>query len=133
VVAARHTNTKVRENLAKIGIWPRQAKPTGPLPIVGYACLNFENKMDVLEHGVSRFRLTKPTTHKSAHTIELLIDIEVKDIAPVKEEDEVEPQMSESQQIVHSIKHCHKGDYLTMYTRTTMHPVSTTSKKRLKL
>lgn len=127
-----------------MGIWPLQTatKPTPPqeLPIAGFTCLNFENKMDVLDHGVSRFRLTKPID-KSANrwlNIELLIDIKVEQVLPavvhrfpwsnthqssIYQNDE-EDIMSDPKELAISLDHCRQGDFLTLYTRGMAHPVS---------
>lgn len=123
VVAARHTNTVLRDKLAKMGIWPiQQTKAANQLPIVGYSCMSFENKMDVLEHGVSRFKLIRSNNRSASRgmNIELVVDIEVKDMAPPS------IKLSESQEIVNSLKHCQRGDYLTIYTKTSTHAVSIT-------
>lgn len=114
IVAARPTtnNTKFREGLTKLlGIhWTT----TSTLPIVGSSCLNFENKMDVLEQGVSRVKLTKKTgTHMN---IELLISVEVKDGNIMRE--------ASQSNTMNSLRHCQQGDYLTIYTKTSTYPVS---------
>ncbi|CEP17496.1 hypothetical protein [Parasitella parasitica] len=147
VVAARHTNTVFREGLAKMGIWPLQkseliAPKTLPnLPIVGYTCLNFENKMDVLDQGVSRCRLSKPVDKSSNRwlNLELLIDIKVEEVLPAvvhrfpwsyttnecpssSYESIDEDIISDPKELLLSQKHCQQGDYLTIYTRGMAHP-----------
>lgn len=143
IVAARHTNTVIREGLAKMGIWPLALpKPsTHELPVAGFTCLNFENKMDVLDQGVSRFRLTKPID-KSANrwlNIELLIDIKVEEVLPavvhrfpwsytthsaVSYQSTEEDIISDPRELSISQSHCRQGDFLTLYTRGMAHPVS---------
>lgn len=154
VVAARHTNTVFREGLAKMGIWPLHssatdtAKPTKQkalpqLPIAGYTCLNFENKMDILDQGISRFRLSKPVDKASNRwlNLELLIDIKVEEVLPAvvhrfpwsyttnecpssSYESIDEDIVSDPRELLVSQKHCQQGDYLTIYTRGMAHPVS---------
>jgi hypothetical protein len=144
VVAARHTNTMFREGLAKIGLWPAVDRTTSnkSLPIVGYTCLNFENKMDVLDQGVSRFRLTKPADKPWNRwlNIELLIDIKVEEVLPAvvhrfpwsyttnecsaTSYESVEDIVSDPKELLVSQRHCQQGDYLTVYTRGLAHPVS---------
>ncbi|EPB81430.1 hypothetical protein HMPREF1544_11865 [Mucor circinelloides 1006PhL] len=152
VVAARHTNTVFREGLAKMGIWPLHssatdtAKPTKQkalpqLPIAGYTCLNFENKMDILDQGISRFRLSKPVDKASNRwlNLELLIDIKVEEVLPAvvhrfpwsyttnecpssSYESIDEDIVSDPRELLVSQKHCQQGDYLTIYTRGMAHP-----------
>ncbi|KAL9558656.1 hypothetical protein MBANPS3_000793 [Mucor bainieri] len=152
VVAARHTNTVFREGLAKMGIWPLQptttdaataAKHKSPpqLPIAGYTCLNFENKMDVLDQGISRFRLNKPVDKSSNRwlNLELLIDIKVEEVLPAvvhrfpwsyttnqcpssSYESIDEEIISDPRELLVSQKHCQEGDFLTIYTRGMAHP-----------
>ncbi|KAI7901873.1 uncharacterized protein BX663DRAFT_512679 [Cokeromyces recurvatus] len=111
------------------------------LPLIGYACLNFENKMDVLEQGISRFRLKKFDGNSSNRwiNIELLIDIRVTETVSTvpcrrfpwsfesqessfsfHESSEDTKQISE--ELLKSQKHCLKGDYLTVYTRGKAYP-----------
>ncbi|GAA5815368.1 hypothetical protein MFLAVUS_008875 [Mucor flavus] len=144
IVAARHTNTVIREGLAKIGIWPMTpAKPTDQqeLPIAGFTCLNFENKLDILDQGVSRFRLTKPIDKSSNRwlNIELLIDIKVEEVLPAvvhrfpwsytthpysaaSYQSSEEDIVSDPRELAISQKHCKQGDFLTLYTRGMAHP-----------
>lgn len=150
IVAARHTNTVIREGLAKIGIWPIQPIPQkqpliieqDPLPVAGFTCLNFENKLDVLDQGVSRFRLTKPID-KSCNrwlNIELLIDIKVEEVLPAvvhrfpwsyttnqysaaSYQSSEEDIVSDPRELAISQNHCINGDFLTLYTRGMAHPV----------
>ncbi|KAL0140387.1 hypothetical protein V8B55DRAFT_1575623 [Mucor lusitanicus] len=148
VVAARHTNSVLREGLAKIGIWPLQPtatdakrSPLPQLPIAGYTCLNFENKMDILDQGISRFRLNKPVDKSSNRwlNLELLIDIKVEEVLPAvvhrfpwsyttnqcpssSYESIDEEIISDPRELLVSQKHCQKGDYLTIYTRGKAHP-----------
>ncbi|KAI8092246.1 uncharacterized protein B0P05DRAFT_525436 [Gilbertella persicaria] len=144
VVAARHTNTIFRDGLAKMGIWPLTNDKTEKetkLPIAGYICLNFENKMDVLDQGVSRFRLTKPVDKSFNRwlNIELLIDIKVEEILPavvhrfpwsyttsqhsaLSYESVEEDIVSNPKELITSQQHCQQGDYLTIYTRGRGHP-----------
>ncbi|KAK4522097.1 Serine hydroxymethyltransferase, cytosolic [Mucor velutinosus] len=152
VVAARHTNTVFREGLAKIGIWPLQSTATDSaasskqkalpqLPIAGYTCLNFENKMDILDQGISRFRLNKPVDKSSNRwlNLELLIDIKVEEVLPAvvhrfpwsyttnqcpssSYESIDEKIISDPRELLVSQKHCQEGDYLTIYTRGMAHP-----------
>ncbi|KAI8646147.1 hypothetical protein BD408DRAFT_410748 [Parasitella parasitica] len=147
VVAARHANTVFREGLAKMGIWPLQtAEPAAQkdlpkLPIVGYTCLNFENKMDILDQGISRFRLSKPVDKSSNRwlNLELLIDIKVEEVLPAvvhrfpwsyttnecpssSYESIGEDILSNPKELHLSQKHCQQGDYLTVYTRGMAHP-----------
>ncbi|KAI8876324.1 hypothetical protein K501DRAFT_279526 [Backusella circina FSU 941] len=146
IVYAQHTNTLLRDGLAKMGIWPIPATTeyieevdNDNLPAIGYTHLNFANKMDILDHGVSRFRLTK-SSEKQARglNIELLIDIKIEDILPgvmrrflwssVQKNvpDPLDKIMQEliSDPIItkQSQKHCTSGDYLTIYTRSIAHP-----------
>lgn len=144
IVAARHTNTIIREGLAKLGIWPLGSpRPASQeeLPVAGFTCLNFENKMDVLDQGVSRFRLTKPID-KSANrwlNIELLIDIKVEEVLPAvvhrfpwsyttqsdtSYQNTEEDVVSDPRELAISQNHCRQGDFLTLYTRGMAHPVS---------
>lgn len=153
IVAARHTNTLLRDGLAKIGIWPITAstapistKSTEKLPIAGFTCLNFENKMDVLDQGVSRFRLTKPIDKSSNRwlNIELLIDIKVEEVLPAvvhqfpwsyttelsatssyQSTDMEDIVACDPKELLVSQEFCRQGDYLTLYTRGLAHPVST--------
>ncbi|GAN05259.1 hypothetical protein MAM1_0086d04728 [Mucor ambiguus] len=152
VVAARHTNTVFREGLAKMGIWPLQSTTTDvatatqhkslpQLPIAGYTCLNFENKMDILDQGISRFRLNKPVDKSSNRwlNLELLIDIKVEEVLPAvvhrfpwsyttnqcpssSYESIDEEIISDPRELLVSQKHCQEGDYLTIYTRGMAHP-----------
>ncbi|GAA5800363.1 hypothetical protein HPULCUR_005792 [Helicostylum pulchrum] len=144
IVAARHTNTVIREGLAKIGIWPMApAKPADQqeLPIAGFTCLNFENKLDILDQGVSRFRLTKPIDKSSNRwlNIELLIDIKVEEVLPAvvhrfpwsytthpysaaSYQSSEEDIVSDPRELAISQKHCKQGDFLTLYTRGMAHP-----------
>ncbi|KAI8371956.1 hypothetical protein EDC96DRAFT_477498 [Choanephora cucurbitarum] len=140
MVAARHTNTFVRDRLAKLGIWPisnPKEDTNTKLPIAGYICLNFENKMDILDQGVSRFRLVKPVdkTMNRWINIELLIDIKVEEILPAVVHrfpwsystsqhlpNEITDEEINSNDIQASQLHCQKGDYLTIYTRGLGHP-----------
>lgn len=153
VVAARHTNTVFREGLAKMGIWPlgtaketttaTKPKSLPQLPIAGYTCLNFENKMDILDQGISRFRLNKPVDKSSNRwlNLELLIDIKVEEVLPAvvhrfpwsyttnecsasSYESIDEEIISDPRELLVSQKHCQGGDYLTIYTRGMAHPVS---------
>ncbi|KAI8087268.1 hypothetical protein BDF21DRAFT_414051 [Thamnidium elegans] len=145
IVAARHTNTVIREGLAKIGIWPMAPpKPTDQqeLPVAGFTCLNFENKLDILDQGVSRFRLTKPIDNSSNRwlNIELLIDIKVEEVLPAvvhrfpwsytthpysaaSYQSSAEDIVSDPRELAISQKHCKQGDFLTLYTRGMAHPV----------
>lgn len=125
-----------------MGIWPlAMSKPNQELPVAGFTCLNFENKMDVLDQGVSRFRLTKPID-KSANrwlNIELLIDIKVEEVLPAvvhrfpwsynthsstSYQSIDEDVISDPKELTISQNHCKRGDFLTLYTRGMAHPVS---------
>jgi hypothetical protein len=143
-VAARHTNTIVRDGLAKMGLLKPMDRPRSDklLPVVGYTCLNFENKMDVLDQGVSRFRLTKPANKPWNRwlNIELLIDIKVEEVLPAvvhrfpwsyttnecsaASYESIEDIVSDPKELLVSQTHCRQGDYLTVYTRGLAHPVS---------
>ncbi|KAF1803583.1 hypothetical protein FB192DRAFT_1301224 [Mucor lusitanicus] len=133
---------------ALIGIWPLQPtatdakrSPLPQLPIAGYTCLNFENKMDILDQGISRFRLNKPVDKSSNRwlNLELLIDIKVEEVLPAvvhrfpwsyttnqcpssSYESIDEEIISDPRELLVSQKHCQKGDYLTIYTRGKAHP-----------
>ncbi|KAI8974384.1 hypothetical protein BDB01DRAFT_908893 [Pilobolus umbonatus] len=117
IVSARHSHTMVRNGLAKIGI-------SHPLPIVGKALLQFENKMDVLDQGVSKLRVKKIDNALHHHWIqmELLIDIRIEEVAPpiVHHFPWSYPELSDS--LFLSQSHCQQGDYLTIYTRGLAHP-----------
>lgn len=154
IVAARHTNSVLRDSLAKIGLWPTSTaaqKPndsTSELPVAGFACLNFENKMDILDQGVSRFRLTKPVDKSSNRwlNIELLVDIKIEEVLPAvmnrfpwsyttNEQSAISYQSCENitcndSELAVSQSHCRQGDYLTFYTRRMAHPVSKIKRKR---
>jgi hypothetical protein len=135
-----------------MGIWPLDtAKETiattkqkylPQLPIAGYTCLNFENKMDILDQGISRFRLNKPVDKSSNRwlNLELLIDIKVEEVLPAvvhrfpwsyttneysasSYESIDEEVISDPRELLVSQKHCQRGDYLTIYTRGMAHPV----------
>jgi hypothetical protein len=149
IVSAQHTNTLLRDGLAKMGIWPisgaseEMEQVDDALPVVGYTHLNFANKMDILDHGVSRFRLTKSSERQSRGLdIELLIDIKIEDIHPGVMRrfpwssvhhnastplDEVMQELIRDPIVTkRSQDHCTSGDYLTIYTRSVAHPVSCT-------
>jgi hypothetical protein len=136
-----------------MGIWPinntstpKSTTNATELPVAGFACLNFENKMDILDQGVSRFRLTKPIDKSSNRwlNIELLIDIKVEDVmpttvvnrfpwshpanehsaAPSSFQSSEEIALCDPKELAVSQSHCSRGDYLTIYTRRMAHPVS---------
>lgn len=154
IVAARHTNTVLRDGLAKIGLWPintaaqKSSSPATELPVAGFACLNFENKMDKFEQGVSRFRLTKPVDKSSNRwlNIELLVDIKIEEVLPAvvsrfpwayttNEHSAISYQSCENitcndSELAVSRSHCRQGDYLTFYTRRLAHPVCTLEKRK---
>lgn len=154
IVAARHTNTVLRDGLAKIGLWPintaaqKSSSPATELPVAGFACLNFENKMDKFDQGVSRFRLTKPVDKSSNRwlNIELLVDIKIEEVLPAvvsrfpwayttNEHSAISYQSCENitcddSELAVSRSHCRQGDYLTFYTRRLAHPVCTLERGR---
>ena len=140
-------NTVLRDGLAKMGLWPISASSpkatSSELPVQGFACLNFENKMNILDQGVSRVRLTKPVDKSSNRwmNIELLIDIKVEQITPAivnrfpwsytmnqhsaaASYHSAEEVACTAQELAVSQIHCKNGDYLTFYTRNMAHPVS---------
>ncbi|KAG1076924.1 hypothetical protein G6F42_025192 [Rhizopus arrhizus] len=97
--------------------------------------------MDILDQGISRFRLSKPVDKASNRwlNLELLIDIKVEEVLPAvvhrfpwsyttnecpssSYESIDEDIVSDPRELLVSQKHCQQGDYLTIYTRGMAHP-----------
>lgn len=145
-VAARYSNTRLRDGLAKIGIWPITQKTE--LPDTGFAVLTFEHKQDIKHHGITRFKLTKINDRRPGlfkwFNIELVVDVKIVEELPpsvqkfpwaytlTENYSELTCESAQSGDITQdpnlvmaSQQHCQDGDYLTIYTRGVAHPVST--------
>ncbi|CEG76003.1 hypothetical protein RMATCC62417_10964 [Rhizopus microsporus] len=143
-VAARYSNTRLRDGLAKIGIWPITQKTE--LPDTGYAVLTFEHKQDIKHHGITRFKLTKINDRRPGlfkwFNIELVVDVKiVEELPPTVQKfpwaytltenySELTCESAQSSDITQdsnlvmaSQQHCQGGDYLTIYTRGVAHPI----------
>ncbi|CAO3693060.1 unnamed protein product [Rhizopus stolonifer] len=143
-VAARYTNTRLRDGLAKIGVLPTSSKTTTAtdLPPTGYSVLSFENKQNIKHHGISRFKLTKTEERKGFlkwFNIELVVDIKiVEEVPPIIQKYPWAHKLTESHSIEYgeqdceiisnptqvklSQQYCQTGDFLTIYTRGMAHP-----------
>ncbi|KAG1582128.1 hypothetical protein G6F48_009365 [Rhizopus delemar] len=142
-VAARYTNTRLRDGLAKMGLWTPQAKPPGRkhLSPAGFSVLTFESKQDTQHHGITRFKLTKADEQRKTFStwfhVELVVDMKVIEALPdtvqkfpwastltdpIARQDQPDPILQDPAQVQLSQQHCVAGDYLTLYTRGIAHP-----------
>ncbi|KAG0786228.1 hypothetical protein G6F22_007693 [Rhizopus arrhizus] len=140
-VAAHYTNTRLRDGLAKMGLWTAQAKSSSHknLSPAGFSVLTFESKQDTQHHGITRFKLTKADEQRKTFStwfhVELVVDLKVIEELPetvqkfpwaytLTEPVASQPDalLQDPAQVQLSLQHCVSGDYLTLYTRGIAHP-----------